>query len=89
MSDLRLNAHEKAAISNAARNYDNDPAALWEAVHAAIDPREQAAARRALEDAADAVARVRDRGLPPACHSHPTHPYIENWLRDRAASRHP
>lgn len=40
--------------------------------------------RRALEDAADAVAHVRDRGLPPGVASHPTHQYIENWLRDRA-----
>jgi len=38
----------------------------------------------ALREAADAVARARDDGLTTGETGHPTHPYIETWLRARA-----
>lgn len=39
----------------------------------------------AFTDAADDVKGVREHGLPRGVSAHPSHPYIEKWLRDRAA----
>jgi hypothetical protein len=37
-----------------------------------------------LTEAADAVRDARENGLPTGVTGHPTHPYIEKWLRGRA-----
>ena len=40
--------------------------------------------QQTLLDAAEAVRDARENGLPTGVTGHPTHPYIEKWLRERA-----